>query len=216
VWGDVDVETGEITRYVKDVTVRGFTIRGFAGSGLVALAARDAAFGGNTLRDNVDAGINTSNSVGTRIWGNRSAGNEFGIFSSLAERTRIAANVIRGNCAGVALLAAAATRIRENRIARNSRVCPAQDDFPPLSGIGVVLVTSTRTRVVANDIVHNAAAGESAFVGGVAVTQASSDSRVVRNVVLQNDPDLSWDGTGTGNVFRHNVCASSLPASLCG
>ncbi|MCU1676654.1 MAG: hypothetical protein JWM93_1412 [Frankiales bacterium] len=216
VWGDTDVKTGEITRYVEDVTVKGFRIRGFAGTGLVAVAAKNTTFAGNTLRNNVDSGINTSNSLDTRIWGNRSSGNEFGVLSSLAKGTSLAANTIRGNCVGIALLATAETRIRANHIARNSRACPAADDFPALSGVGVVLVSSTDTAVVANRIVHNRATGESAFVGGVVVAQESSSSLVRRNVVLDNDPDLSWDETGSGNVFRHNICATSVPRALCG
>jgi nitrous oxidase accessory protein NosD len=216
VWGDIDLNTGEITRHVEGVTVQGFRIHGFAGTGLVAVAARNTTFTGNTVRNNLDSGINTSNSLDTRIWGNRSSGNEFGIFSSLAEGTSIAANKIRGNCAGVALLAAANTRITTNHIARNSRACPAADDFPALSGVGVALVSSTDTAVVANLIVRNRATGESAFIGGVVVAQETSGSLVKRNVVMHNDPDLSWDETGSGNVFRHNICATSVPAALCG
>ena len=215
VWGDVDVDTGEIRRYVEDVTVAGFRIRGFAGSGLVAVAAKSTTFAENTLRNNLDAGINTSNSLDTHIWGNRSSGNEFGLLSSLAEGTSIAANTIRGNCVGIALLAAADTRIRTNSITRNSRACPAADDFPALSGVGVAMVSSTDTAVVANRIVGNRPTGESAFVGGVVIAQETSGSLVKHNVVLHNDPDLSWDETGTGNVVRHNICATSVPGGLC-
>jgi nitrous oxidase accessory protein NosD len=213
-WGEVDVDTGEVTRYVEDVTVRGFRIRDFAGTGLVAVATKNATFAGNILRHNVDSGINTTNSLNTRIWGNRTFGNEFGLFSSLAEGSTVAANSIRGNCAGVIMLGTTDTRIGLNHIARNSRACPAADDFPALSGIGVALIESTDTAVVANRIVRNRATGQSAFVGGV-VIEESSDSRVKHNVVLHNDPDLAWDETGTGNVFRANVCETSAPASLC-
>jgi nitrous oxidase accessory protein NosD len=217
VWGDVDIDTGEVTRYVKDVTVRGFRVRGFAGSGLVAVAAKGATFSGNTLLRNVDAGINVSNAVETLVRGNRSSGNQFGLLGSGAEGTRIVANAIRANCAGVGLLGAADTRIGLNRIARNSRACPAAaGDFPALSGIGVVVVSSTGTAVVANRIVHNRATSQSAFAGGVVVVQESSNSLVKRNVILRNDPDLSWDKTGSGNVFPHNICATSVPSGLCG
>jgi nitrous oxidase accessory protein NosD len=215
VWGDVDIDTGEISRYVENVTVRGFRIRGFPGTGLVAVAAERATFAGNTLRNNLDSGINTSNSLDTRIWGNRSSGNEFGLFSSLAQGSSIAANIIRDNCAGVGLLAAADTRLSANHVARNSRACPAQDDFPDLSGVGVVLVSSMDTAVVGNLIVHNRATGPSAFVGGVVVAEESSGSLVKRNVVLHNEPDLLWDETGNGNVFSHNICVTSVPSGLC-
>ena len=216
VWGDIDVDTGEVARYVEDVTVRGFRIRDFAGTGLVALAAKNTTLARNTLRDNVDSGINTSNSLGTRIWRNHSSGNEFGLFSALAEGARIAGNTFRGNCVGLVMLGATETRVRANHVIHNSRVCPAADDFPPFSGVGVLLVTATDTVVVGNRIVHNRAAGESAFPGGVVVAEESSGSLIAHNLVLHNDPDLSWDETGSGNVFRPNACATSVPVDLCG
>ena len=215
-WGDIDINTGEITNYVEGVTIAGFRIRGFAGTGLVAVAAKRTTFAGNRLRNNLDAGINTTNSLDTRIWGNRSSGNEFGLLSSLAQGTSITANTIRGNCIGIALLGTADTRIRMNHIARNSRACPAADDFPALSGVGVAMVSSTDTAVVANRIVGNQPTGESALVGGVVISQETSGSLVKHNVVLRNDPDLSWDETGTDNVIRHNICATSDPGGLCG
>ena len=40
---------------------------------------------------------------------------------------------------------------------------------------------------------------------------------VSRNVALHNRPgDLVSDGTGSGNVFRRNLCLTSVPAGLCG
>jgi hypothetical protein len=35
------------------------------------------------------------------------------------------------------------------------------------------------------------------------------------NLIVGNDPDLLWDETGTGNVFRPNACRTSTPARLC-
>jgi nitrous oxidase accessory protein NosD len=216
VWGDIDVNTGEIAGYVEDVTVRGFRIHGFAGTGLVAVAAKGTTFAGNTLRNNLDSGIAASNSLDTRVWGNRSFGNEFGLLSSLAEGTRIHSNMMRRNCAGMALLGTVDTRIAANTVARNTRACPAADDFPSLSGVGVALVSTTGTAMIRNRITDNRGTGASAFAGGVVVAQESSDSLVRHNIVLRNDPDLSWDGTGTGNVLRHNRCVTSIPSGLCG
>src|SRR3954454_18230502 len=36
-------------------------------------------------------------------------------------------------------------------------------------------------------------------------------SAVAGNVVLGNQPDLFWDGSGTGNVFHRNRCRTSDP-----
>jgi hypothetical protein len=47
--GDVDFETGEVSRVVADVTVSGVTVRGFTGSGLVANAAPDITLRATSL-----------------------------------------------------------------------------------------------------------------------------------------------------------------------
>ena len=78
------------------------------------------------------------------------------------------------------------------------------------------MVSAIDTAVVANRIVGNRPTGESAFLGGVVISQETSGSLVKHNVVLRNDPDLSWDETGTDNVIRHNICATSVPGGLCG
>jgi len=44
---------------------------------------------------------------------------------------------------------------------------------------------------------------------------ALTDNLVKGNIILGNDPDLFWDQTGTGNVFRPNVCRTSIPPALC-
>jgi hypothetical protein len=33
-------------------------------------------------------------------------------------------------------------------------------------------------------------------------------------VILDDEPDIFWDGSGEGNVFQHNRCESSVPDSL--
>ena len=42
VLGRVDFETGEVSRYVKNVSVSGFTVRNFEGFGIIALGAQKA------------------------------------------------------------------------------------------------------------------------------------------------------------------------------
>ena len=37
-----------------------------------------------------------------------------------------------------------------------------------------------------------------------------------RNVAFHNKPaDIVWDQTGTGNRFRRNLCAVSMPSGIC-
>jgi hypothetical protein len=57
--------------------------------------------------------------------------------------------------------------------------------------------------------------GDTAFSGGVVLVEGAAGNLVKGNVILRNDPDLLWDETGTGNVFKHNVCRTSVPAGLC-
>ena len=38
---------------------------------------------------------------------------------------------------------------------------------------------------------------------------------VRNNLIRENDPDIFWDGSGTGNAFPHNACSTSEPAGLC-
>jgi nitrous oxidase accessory protein NosD len=248
--GDVDFDTGEVSRVVANVTVSGFTIHGFTGSGLVANAARDITFKGNVSADNGESGIGAIIATGTRILFNRVSGNEqaglsvsssptadatlfanaiegsrFGVAILDALDGRIVANSVHDNCVGVFALAsgdgtAGGFRITANRIRHNTRACAAGDGFPALSGAGVALVGATGNEVVANLITGNAPAGDTAVSGGVAVITSPAgtsptDNLVAHNTILHNDPDLFWDQTGTGNVFRDNRCRIGTPPELC-
>jgi parallel beta-helix repeat protein len=214
--GDVDFVTGEVARYVENVTVQGFTIRGFVGSGIAAVAARDTAVEGNVLRDNTDAGINVSTALDTHLRGNRISGSRFGVTAAAASGGAIVANSIRENCVGAALLGPADTfRLIANDIDRNRKACPTDGELPALSGIGVVLVGAADNVIAANRITRNVPTGDSAFSGGVVVIEGATGNLVKANVILRNDPDLLWDETGAGNVLGHNLCRTSVPAGLC-
>jgi parallel beta-helix repeat protein len=214
--GDVDFVTGEVARHVENVTIQGFTIRDFVGSGIAAVAARDTAVEGNVLRDNTDAGINVSSAFETQLRDNRVSGSRFGITLAAASGGAIIANPIHENCVGAALLGPAdAFRIVWNDISRNRKACPPNGEVPAASGIGVVLVGAADNVIAANRIIGNTPTGDTAFSGGVVLVEGAAGNRVRGNVILGNDPDLFWDETGAGNVFRHNVCRTSAPADLC-
>src|SRR3954452_5655183 len=78
--GDVDFHSGEVSRYVKDVSVTGFTVRGFTGSGLITSGASDATFKGNVVENNGDAGISDAQWRGPRVLAKEPSGIRFGIF----------------------------------------------------------------------------------------------------------------------------------------
>jgi nitrous oxidase accessory protein NosD len=246
--GDVDFDTGTASRVVADVTVSGFTVRNFTGAGIAALAARDTTFARNVATGNGEGGIAAILSSGTSMLFNRASANDaaafsvvlspaadatlfgnvardsrFGILINDAEHGRIVANSVHDNCLGVLVAAAPATagrfRIAANQIRRNTRACPANADFPAVSGAGVALFGATGNTIVGNLITGNVPTGETLASGGVAVIEGSvppTDNLVKGNRILHNDPDLFWDETGTGNVFSDNLCRSSTPPGRCG
>ena len=221
--GDVDFDTGEVSRYVEGVTVSGFTIRGFTGFGVAATAASHTVFKDNVSLNNRDGGIFAAQSLDTRMVSNRASGSRFGVLITGAVGGTVAANSLHDNCVGALVFAAAAEyRLAANRIDRNTRVCPpVPDEWPALSGAGVLLVETSSNTIVANLITGNVPGGDTDFTGGVVVTAvpdgiSSTDNVIKGNVILGNDPDIFWDQGGTGNVFRDNLCRTSIPPDLCG
>src|SRR5436190_9834696 len=170
VLGDVNFETGEVIREVRDVTVSGFTIRGF-NEGIVAVGAHDAIFQGNVADDNEEYGITAFTSTATRMLFNRASGsaeagfyigdspnatakvignesfdNLFGILIRSAEHGNVVGNNVHGNCLGIPLFAdipgsAGRFNLVANQISNNTKACPASEDAPfPVSGVGVALL----------------------------------------------------------------------------
>jgi nitrous oxidase accessory protein NosD len=71
--GDVDFDTGEVSRMVSIVTVSGFAVRNFSGAGIAALAARDTTFARNLASGNGEGGIAAIVTTGTRMLFNRAS-----------------------------------------------------------------------------------------------------------------------------------------------
>jgi nitrous oxidase accessory protein NosD len=250
--GDVNFDTGEVIREVRDVTVSGFTIRGFS-EGIVAVGAHNATFEHNVAVGNAQYGITAFSSTGTRMLfnhasgsdeagfyigdspaagarliGNDSSRNLFGILIRNASHGKLAANSVHGNCAGVAVLAdlpgpAGLFHLAGNRIRNNTKACAAGEDIPfPLSGVGVALLGANGVKINGNLITGNVPSAETQFSGGVVVISGPGDpgtapasNRVHGNRILHNDPDVFWDGTGSGNSFGGNACRTGTPAGLC-
>jgi nitrous oxidase accessory protein NosD len=251
VLGTVNFDTGQVIREVRDVTISGFTIRGFSDSGIIALGAHDATFRGNVTDDNEEYGITAFTSTGTRMLFNRASGsaeagfyigdspnadvsvignesfdNLFGILIRSAEHGVVVGNDVHQNCLGIPVLAdipgpAGLFTLAANQIRNNTKACPASEDAPfPVSGVGVALLGATGVRVVGNKVIGNAPSGATAFSGGVIVTTglggtAPTNNHVNGNTILGNQPDLLWDGSGTGNAFQGNRCDTSAPPGLC-
>ncbi len=251
--GEGSFDTGEVTRYVRDVTINGFTIRGFPASGIFAFAAQDSTFARNRARDNGEYGIAAFTSTGTHdlfnrvsgsgeaglylgdspnadalVLGNETSDNQLGLFVRNALGGRAFLNSVHGNCAGILVLAdapgpAGDFRFSGNRVSRNSKFCPPSEDSPdPTSGIGIALLGATGVKITGNKITDNVPGGAGVPIhGGVVVVRgdggtAPTNNRVRFNKILRNDPDVFWDGSGTGNALKPNFCRTSTPADLCG
>jgi len=248
--GDLNFDTGEVIREIRNVTVKGFTVRGFS-EGISVFGGHNTTLQENVAEDDEEYGITAFVSTGTKFLFNRASdadeagiyigdspnanvtavGNEafdnlFGILVRNSEGGSIVNNDVHDNCLGVPFFAdipgpVGNFTVAANRIADNSRACPASEDAPfPVSGVGVALLGAHDVSVNGNKITGNVPLGETAFSGGVVVATGiggtpPTGNQIHGNTILGNLPDISWDGSGSGNAFQGNRCASSVPTGLC-
>lgn len=244
-----------VTDPIEDVTIAGFRVEGFPGTGINFLGAEDPVAKDNRTTDNVEYGIARFFSSGGAILGNTATGSEeagiyvgdspdadvlvagnraldnhlFGFFLRDAANGRVIGNDAHGNCVGAIVLNTGANvagdwRFFANRIHDNDRFCPGDDEegTPPLSGIGIAIANAADNVIVGNHIHGNEPSGAVPFSGGVVIVDAGtpgaeppSGNVVKENVILGNEPDIFWDGSGTDNVIERNLCRTSVPDGLC-
>ncbi len=110
-----------------------------------------------------------------------------------------------------------------NTANNNNGACPASPEFPAFSGTGILLGGTHAVDVTKNHVFSNRPAIDSQLSGGIVVASTASlggadptDNVVSRNIAFHNKPaDIVWDRTGTGNRFRRNHCALSMPSWIC-
>jgi parallel beta-helix repeat protein len=189
---------------------------------------------GGSLRDNratgsEEAGLYLGDSpeahatiVGNTAWDN----GFFGIFVRDSAHGTVVGNTSYGNCIGIIVLSSTAIAedwtVAGNSVHDNVKACPGSEDGPPASGIGVLLAGARDTTVRGNTITGNQPTGPSLATGGVAVVstvalggQDPTGNLVQGNLLSNNDPDLFYDGSGSGNSFVSNNCQTSVPDGLC-
>ncbi|HYQ84635.1 MAG TPA: right-handed parallel beta-helix repeat-containing protein, partial [Rubrobacter sp.] len=153
-----------------NVSISGFTVRNFPETGIIAIGARNPKFMANRAVNNEVYGIAAFSSPGTHMIANQTsesddaglyvgdapradatvAGNEtydnfLGILVRNARHGKIAGNQVHNNCLGMLFLAdepgpAGVFDVRGNKVVNNTRACPAFEDAPPLSGVGIALL----------------------------------------------------------------------------
>jgi parallel beta-helix repeat protein len=216
--GDVNLGTFELTgARVRDVSVSGFTIRGF-GDGIVALGARNAAYVrneglenegygfaaflstgtkvlSNSAHDNGFAGIYVGDSANAnlKVLGNDTFRNALGMFFRNSSLGSISGNKVHNNCAGMLFLAEnpgpdGRYDVKGNTVDNNTRACPGSADGPPpLSGIGIWLSGSRGMEIVGNRISGNVPSADTVFSGGVVVARGFEGQPPSNNSVAANN-----------------------------
>jgi nitrous oxidase accessory protein NosD len=233
-----------------NVSISGFTVRNFRDFGIVAMGARNAKFMTNRAFNNGEYGIAAFSSTGTHIIANLTSGSDeagiyvgdsphadatvaaneaygnlFGIFVRNARHGKIAGNQVHNNCLGMLFLAdapgpAGVFDVMGNKVVNNTRACPANEEGPPVSGVGIALLGARGMEIKSNHIIHNVPSGPTEFSGGVLVVSGfegtpPSNNTLTGNTILRNKPDIFWDKSGSGNRLKPNNCKTSKPGRLC-
>jgi parallel beta-helix repeat protein len=194
--------------------------------GIAAFVSTNGKYRWNDTPRNGEAGIYLGDSPeahsivqGNTSWANRG----FGIFIRDSSFGEVSGNRVFDNCTGIIFLNTGSGEAhwlaKNNRaVTNNSAACPgdpAQGE-DPLSGIGIAVAGATDITIHQNVALNNQPGGPSPVSGGIAVAQGASNVTVSNNTAFGNLPtDLVWDGTGTGNQFVGNACATSNPPGLC-
>src|SRR5918995_2264914 len=126
VLGDFNPETGEVKKRVRDVSVSGFTFRGFKDKDawvIDVFAARNATVVGNRITGNVAEGIAFGLSVNSTIAKNHVIGipktDAAGIVVEASSRTTVAGNDLIDDLFGVILIDSTGTKILSNDVSRS-------------------------------------------------------------------------------------------------
>ncbi len=216
-----------VSNDITDSTIIGTLILDSTGTKIVS----------NDIRRSGDTGIamfgpERANN-GAKVVGNRISGGPWGIFVTDAHGGSFTGNQVHDNCAGMFFEAYKAEpvggfEVKGNTVTDNTRSCRSAKFDRNLSGIGIALLGASNMEVTANHLSGNVPSGPTPVSGGVVVstdpyfrgttfggTQKPTNNTVTANHFGRNKPDIFWDKSGTGNVFRANYCDTSVPTRLC-
>ena len=229
VLGHFNPETDEISKRVSDVSVSGFTIRGFNDKDPFVIfvgAARNATVVGNRIKGNGANGIALDGSVDTTIANNRVISGpetaEVGILVDFSSGTKILNNVARSYDLGMEVGENTNTTIAGNDSIGNrfglildnaTGTKILSNDITDSTASGMLILGSPGTKIVSNDIRRPGEAGIAIF----GPERASNVGKVVGNrisggawgILLQ----IAHGGTFAGNTIRNN-CAGMMIESF--
>jgi nitrous oxidase accessory protein NosD len=233
---DPTEEESPVVTPVRDVHISGFTIRGFANSGVEIYGAHTVSVSDTTAAGNRGGGFWAGRSAdvvldrviatdnGARGVDIQEGTTEFrvqhatisdntgeGVFVGDSEQGVIAGNLIGGNCSGVLVLdertGASDVRIEHNTVVANNRFCPADEGgAPSISGNGVVLAGARDTTVAHNMIVGHAGAGDPD-------SGRPAQFSVGGLAVLDAGP-LTGGAAPSGDNVAHNLIVDNAPLDV--
>ena len=194
VLGDFNPETGEVNKRVSDVSVSGFTIRGFKAVGIDVAAARDATVTKIRAVGNKN-GMGTALSVGTKFLSNvvrDSSEDAIGLESS--RDVTISGNDVEGSSnSGILIEEGTNATISSNDLTDNN--------------LGMFLVKSTGTKMLFNDIT------DSTFVG--TKIRDSIGTKILSNDISRSgDTGIAIFGPKPANVKVVGNDISGGPAGI--
>jgi parallel beta-helix repeat protein len=203
VLGDDNINTDKLEgQRVSDVSVSGFTIRGFkiAGRGddtafvIDVLGARNTTVVGNRAIGNVAGGIDAVVSINTTVAKNHVIGSPEtkadGIVVQESSRTKVVNNDVRsipGDIAAIAALDSIDTTVANNTFTGNSVGIVDEgstgtkilsNDITDSTVVGTVILDSTGTKIVSNDISRS---GETGILILFGPERTNNDAKVVAN-----------------------------------
>jgi parallel beta-helix repeat protein len=201
VFGDANLRTGKVNRPIKDVSISGFTIRGFKqkpnkGFGTImidVLGARNATVEGNHVVGSAGAGIGISpEGLNNTIENNDLTDNkEDGVFVQGQRNATVANNTLKGNAVGIF-----AEDSTESKILSN--------DITDSTFLGIAVFDSPATKILSNDVSRSEFDG--IFLGG----QKSANAKVVGNNISSSAFGIYVADTHRGSIAgntSHDNCA---------
>jgi Right handed beta helix region len=210
VLGDVNLDTFEVNKRVKDVSVSGFTIRGFQTEtpahepafNIDLMGTRDTTVTGNRTVGNVAGGVVVSGGINAKVAGNDLIGTPKSssaaiLVSDSSLNTNVVNNVVKnypeGEPAIDVLFESTNTTIEGN-------------DFIG-TWIGAKIIDSPGTKILSNDMRRVGNIGT--YVAG----QESQDAKVVGNDISGGAVGIDVEDTFGGSVVGnkvHDNCAGML------
>src|SRR5919112_391272 len=119
--GDFNPETGEVNKRVSDVSVSGFTIRGFKAVGIDVAGARDVTISGNDVEGSSNSGIFIGEGTNATISSNDLTDNNLGMLVVKSTGTKILSNndIMDSTLVGTVIFDSTSTKMVSNDISRS-------------------------------------------------------------------------------------------------